>query len=96
MGLHLMLNPQMPHETTRQALERAHEHAKWTDPEIRRSILEAEVHARTVEAQRKTDLAKAKNAGRTIRGKTAPGMNSHEPAASWREEIERNWDQISA
>jgi hypothetical protein len=96
MGLHLMLNPQMPHETTRQALERAHEHAKWTDPEIRQSILEAEIQARTAEAQRKADLAKARNAGRVVKSKTVPGMNSHEPGETWRSELERQWDLVNA
>jgi hypothetical protein len=96
MGLHLMLNPQMPHETTRQALERAFEQAKWTDPETRQSILEAEIHARTAEQQRKADLVKARNAGRVVKSKTMPGMNSHEPAATWREELEKQWDRAHA
>jgi hypothetical protein len=96
MGVYLSVNPQQPGETPRQALLRAYEQAKWSDPGIRQSIVEAEIQARTVEAQRKADLAKARNAGRVVRSKTMPGTNSHEPAASWREELERNWDRISA
>jgi hypothetical protein len=95
MGIYLALNPQKPGETERQALVRAFEQSKWSDPHIRTSILEAEVQSRTAESRRKADLAKAKAVGRTVTSKTMPGMNSHVPGNSWREELERNWDRAN-
>jgi hypothetical protein len=45
---------------------------------------------------RRADVAKAKNAGRTVKSKTLPGTNSPEPAATWREAIEQAWSEANA
>jgi hypothetical protein len=97
MGQELQVNPQAPGETMRQALERAYEAVKWTDPDIRKSLLEAEARKAEAERQRKADLEKAKKAGdRPVKAKTAPGTDSRSPRGSWREELEQLWDQASA
>lgn len=97
MGSWLNVNPQQNGESIRDALARSYEAVKWTDPEIRKSILEAENKAKEAERQRKADIEKAKKAGdKPLRAKTASNVDDRAPANSWRDELERNWDQAQA
>ena len=95
MGTILALNPPLPHETHRMAFQRAYEAARWTDPGIRKSLLEAEAKKTSAEFQRKADISKAKNAGRTVRSRSTSADYTTAPANTWREELEKNWERIS-
>jgi hypothetical protein len=89
----LLTNPQKPGESTNEALKRAYESVRWSDPQIRQSLLDAEHKAKDAERQRKADLQKAKAAGRTVKSKSMPGSGRPIPADSWKEELEKQWDK---
>ena len=93
IGIELLTNPQKPGESTNEALKRAYESVRWSDPQIRQSLLDAEHKAKDAERQRKADLQKAKAAGRTVKSKSMPGSGRPIPADSWKEELEKQWDK---
>lgn len=94
MGAYLHANPEQSGETLQDVFARAYDHAKWSDPDLRKSAIEAD--AKTKEAarenERKADLKKAKKAGRTVKSKSAPVDEAPQPAETQREELERAWD----
>lgn len=93
MGLVLQSDPPRLGETPYQALERAYK-AAFADAY---AAIKPKLDAEAAERQRKADLEKARRAGnRQVRAKTAPSVNSRVPAASWREELERQWDRAEA
>ncbi|MCI0418275.1 MAG: hypothetical protein L0312_03460 [Acidobacteria bacterium] len=97
MGSELHVSPPQPGESTSDALKRAYEAVKWTDPEVRQSILEAETKAKQAEALRKADLEKAKAAGRTVKPRSIPATDTRPVAkGSWKDELEANWEQLAS
>ena len=78
------------------SFEDAYEQAVWADPATRQKALEArdaELAARR-ESARKTEIAKARNAGRAALGGSEPAGSALPPARSHREELERVWDRM--
>lgn len=97
MGLELQTLESIPGETAKDLLERAYDSVKWTDPTLRASILEAEAKAKhdKAEAERKDKVAKAKKAGRDVKGKSEPVSEAPKPNGSLRSELESAWDSLS-
>ena len=75
MGVYLTAYPQQPGETTSQCLTRAYEAAKWSDPSVRQSLLEAETKKVNAAWQRRVDIDKAKNAGRVVKSRSYPSAD---------------------
>jgi hypothetical protein len=76
VGHELRLRPEQPGESTRDALVRAYDAVKWSDPQLRQSLLAERDRASAAERLRKADLERAKRAGTSApRAKTAPGEN---------------------
>ena len=78
------------------SFEDAYQQAVWADPATRQKALEArdaELAARR-ESARKTEVAKARNAGRAALGGSEPAGSALPPARSHREELERVWDRM--
>jgi hypothetical protein len=96
IGIELLASPQQPGESTNDALKRAYESVRWADKGIRQQLLDAEHRAKDAERQRKADLAKAKTAGRVVKSKSMPGSGRPIPADSWKDELEKQWDQVNA
>lgn len=111
VGDELTRNPPGLTETSQDAFKRAYETVKWLDPNLRQSILDAEaekarnegkteaqkaLEAKQKEAQRKADVGKAKQAGRVVKSKSAPVSEAPIESASWRDEVEKQWDEAAA
>lgn len=103
VGEELLRNPAAFGETPHHAFARAYDTVKWLSPELRQSMLAAEREkARTVadggghEAQRRADVDKARRAGRTIRSKSTPVDEAPRDTPSWKEEVERQWDEATS
>ena len=111
VGDELTRNPPALAETTQQALKRAYETVRWLNSDIRSSLVkseadkarrEAEEAAKKAadavksEAQRKADVDKAKKAGRTVKSKSAPVDEAPAESKTWKEEVERQWDEAAA
>lgn len=103
VGEELVRNPPALGETPHQTFARAYDTVKWLSPELRQSMLTAEREkARAaadgggIEAQRKADVDKARRAGRTIRSKSTPVDEAPRDSLSWRDEVERQWDEAAS
>jgi hypothetical protein len=94
VGAELQMNPERPGESTRDALVRAYEAAKWSHPELRENLLAQREKAAVAEMRRKDDLAKARRASPAPRAKTFPGADMRAPKASLRDELSEVWDQV--
>lgn len=96
MGQELQVNPQASGESIRDALQRAYEAVKWTDPEIRKSIIEAEAKAKEAEQRRKADLDKARKAkGPDVKAKSSPSTDQRIQPKSNKEALEQAWNELA-
>ena len=103
VGEELTRNPPAAGETLTQAFDRAYDTVKWLNPDLRQSMLAAE-RARALsgsgddarENRRRADVEKAQRAGRTLNSRSMPVDDVPSQTASWKEEVERQWDEASS
>lgn len=111
VGEELQRSPQRLGETMHQAFARAYDVVRWANPDLRQSLLDAEVSKareeveakakKTVEAaksevQRKQDVDKAKKAGRTVKSKSTSVGDAPAVGETWKEEVEKQWDEAAS
>lgn len=103
VGEELTRNPPAAGETLPQAFDRAYDTVKWLNPDLRQSMLAAE-RARALsgsgddvrEHRRRADVEKAQRAGRTLASRSMPVDDAPSQTASWKEEVERQWDDAAS
>lgn len=99
IGTELAHNPPVLGEAPHQAFARAYEAVKWHHAELRNALLRAEAekarHEGRTEALRKADVDKARRAGRTLTSKSMPVDDAPRETSSWKEEVERQWDEAA-